>query len=81
MPYDTASKLELDTYFDRCPLVNRPICDGECYDVQMVRGRFMNESVLGFELDRDRADKLCHNCPFNQLNTSSAKELTKVQVD
>ena len=73
MPFDIASKpkpkLEFDTYFDRCPLVKRPMCEGECYDVQMVRGRFVNERVLSFELDFKKAEELCEHCPFNQLKS------------
>jgi len=69
MPFDIASKpeLEIDTYFDCCPLANRPMCEGECYDVQMVRGRFVSKHILDFELDREKADRLCPSCPFNQL--------------
>jgi len=75
MPFDTATEIAHDTYFDRCPLVNRPMCEGECYDVQMVRSRFVNEQVLDFELDWDKANELCRRCPFNQLSDLSTNEL------
>ena len=50
-----------------CPLVNSRICDGECYDVQMVRSRMIVEGVLSFVIDRAKADIVCDKCSFNQL--------------
>ena len=54
-----------------CPLLGREICQGECYDIQMVRNRAINESILGFSLDRARADTICKNCDYNQLSNES----------
>ena len=55
------------TYF-HCPLVNRNMCEGECYDVQMVRSDFIKASVLNFDLDKAKSNEICENCTFNQLN-------------
>ena len=52
----------------KCPLLDRTIDMSECYDIQMVKDRFIKESRLDFNLDRDKAEKLCPKCPFNQLN-------------
>ena len=51
-----------------CPLKNSRICDGECYDVQMVRSYMIVENILNFVIDRAKADLVCDKCPFNQLN-------------
>ena len=51
-----------------CPLKNASICDGECYDVQMVRSHLIVESVLSFVVDREKANILCESCSFNQLS-------------
>ena len=57
----------IDDTYGYCPLINEDICEGECYDVQMVRSKMIKERILGFALDRERAKKLCENCSFNQL--------------
>ena len=51
-----------------CPLTEREICQGECYDIQMVRIYAISESILEFSLDRERADRACNNCVYNQLS-------------
>jgi hypothetical protein len=46
-----------------------------CYDIQMVTGNMINKRVLQdyeFEINeslitKERADRLCSACPFNQL--------------
>ena len=58
----------------QCPLINDKICDGLCYDIQMVRGlKTHNEEMLkeflmiesaDIEMMK-RANELCPNCPFN----------------
>jgi len=58
-----------------CPLVNLEIDETVCYDIQMVTGNMINRKILqdyGFEVDeslitKERADRLCSVCPFNQL--------------
>jgi hypothetical protein len=50
-----------------------------CYDIQMVTGNMVNRRVLqnyGFEIDenlvtKERADRLCLVCPFNQMMQSA----------
>lgn len=51
-----------------CPLLNKKVDMSECYDIQMVKDCFIKESRLDFKLDREKAEKLCPKCPFNQLN-------------
>ena len=58
----------IEDIFFHCPLVERDMCEGECYDVQMVRSHFIKEELLVFVLDRTNADRLCEHCPFNQLS-------------
>jgi len=53
--------------FEYCPLIKEDICEGYCYDVQMVRSKMIKESILDFPFDREKADKLCKECSFNQL--------------
>ena len=50
-----------------CPLVDRDMDSGECYDVQMVSRRLIAETALDFDLDRSKACKLCPSCPNCQL--------------
>jgi hypothetical protein len=46
-----------------------------CYDIQMVTGNMINKRILqdyGFDVDdslitKERSDRLCSVCPFNQL--------------
>ena len=54
--------------YSYCPLINNRVCDGECYDVQMVRSHMIVESVLDFVVDRAKADIVCDKCSFNQLS-------------
>ena len=57
----------VEDVYGHCPMLDREMCEGECYDVQMVRSRMIKESVLDFTLDRYNADMTCVSCPFNQL--------------
>jgi len=50
-----------------CPLLDKEICQGDCYDIQMVRSHMISDNVLEFSLDRARANILCENCIYNQL--------------
>ena len=54
-------------FFDNCPLVNRGMCMGECYDVQMVACNLIVPDILNFELDITKAEEICETCEFNQL--------------
>jgi hypothetical protein len=53
--------------YSNCPLLGRSIDMGECYDIQMVRDGFINESVLSFRLNRAKSEQVCMSCPSNQL--------------
>ena len=59
------NKIDNETSF--CPLLNSKICQGECYEIQMVREEYINEKALNFYLDKELANKLCDNCLYNQL--------------
>jgi len=50
-----------------CPLINKTVCVGLCYDIQMIRGKSIKKEILDFELDFEKGDELCSECPFNQL--------------
>ncbi|WMJ22426.1 hypothetical protein RBG61_10570 [Paludicola sp. MB14-C6] len=50
-----------------CPLIKNTIDEGLCYDVQMVRGKYIKPKALCFQLDIDLSNKLCSNCAFNQF--------------
>ena len=60
-------KSDRNAEFSFCPLLERGIFRGDCYDVQMVRMRAIKESILDFPLDRMRADEECVKCAYNQL--------------
>ena len=60
-----------------CRMVGRDMCEGECYDVQMVRVRFIKESILEFALDRKVAKEMCEDCEYNQLNSPEISRRTK----
>ena len=55
-----------------CPMVSREMWDSECYDVQMVHYKFIDEQVLDFIFDEEKAEQFCNTCPFNQLKQSAA---------
>ncbi|MCL2722326.1 MAG: hypothetical protein FWD47_13435 [Treponema sp.] len=65
----------MNEYFDKCPLVNRGMSMGECYDVQMVAGNLIIPGILNFELDKDKAEEICNTCEFNQLKQKPEKTI------
>ena len=64
----------VDDIYEYCPLIDGDMCEGECYDVQMVRSKMIKASVLDFDLDRKKADEICETCSFNQLTSPSVTE-------
>lgn len=50
-----------------CPLLDRDIDDGECYDIQLALGRYMKLSSLNIALNGENAKAVCTLCSFNQL--------------
>ena len=50
-----------------CPLIDRLINQGECMDIRHVHGRLMKMDELVPKFDFEKADELCHNCPYNQM--------------
>ena len=59
-----------------CKLQNCKIQGGECYDIQMVRNRYMKLEVLPAHISLENADNICTFCKYNQLPESH--ELTDV---
>ena len=57
--------INLESY--HCPLINREIDMGECYDIQSVRGRLMKKDEFVPDFDREEAEMLCDECPYNQM--------------
>jgi len=53
------------------------MCEGECYDVQMVRAKFIKKSRLGFKLDRKVAYNMCEPCEYNQLHSPEVSKRHK----
>ena len=52
-----------------CPLTNdENIAMGECYDIQMIRIKFVRKDLLGYEVDLVKAEELCDTCPSRQSN-------------
>ncbi len=49
-----------------CPLVNREIPGGYCYDIIMVAYGYIKPSAIDDEIPENTAD-ICGKCPFNQL--------------
>lgn len=50
-----------------CPLLNRTIDMGYCYDINMVINDYIKPSVLYDLINKDVAHVICANCNFNQL--------------
>jgi len=69
-------RLEDDEFFDNCPLVNRGMSMGECYDVQMVAGNLIKPDILNFELDIGKTEEFCETCEFNQLKQQKSEKTT-----
>jgi hypothetical protein len=64
----SGERIANDIYFP-CPMVNRDMCEGECYDVQMVLSHFITENALDFKMDRETAKVICSDCQYNQLTS------------
>ncbi len=50
-----------------CPLLNRVIDDGLCYDINMVAYGFIKPDILDDKIEREEAKTICDNCEFNQM--------------
>lgn len=50
-----------------CRLLEKEIDDGECYDIQMVRNKYILPEVLAFTVDYEKAEAVCAQCKYNQL--------------
>lgn len=47
-----------------CPLFDRDIMYGECYEVQDIRSDDMDMSLAIEPFDIDKADKICEKCKW-----------------
>ena len=66
--------------YSYCPLKNGKICEGECYDVQMVRSRMIIENVLSFAINREEADIVCDKCSFNLLGSTASSPMQEREL-
>ena len=51
----------------KCTLLEKPVDEGECYDIQMVRAHFIKPTILEEPLDTEKENIPCDYCPFNPL--------------
>ena len=52
--------MENDVYF--CPLLNEVICDGYCYDINMVAFGMCKPSLIDNIVNREDANAICKDC-------------------
>ncbi len=45
-----------------CPLLNKIIDDGYCYDINMVNSEMIKESILEDKIDKEKAKEICKKC-------------------
>jgi len=50
----------------RCPLLDREISEGNCYDVNMVAYGYIKPSAIEDNLPNG-ASEICEKCPHTQL--------------
>ncbi len=48
----------------KCPLLDRIIDDGYCYDINMVNAKMVKEDVLEDKIDKEEAIKICEKCKY-----------------
>ena len=51
----------------KCPLLNKEIDDGYCYDINMVIGNMIKPDALEDDINKEEAKEICKNCEFNQM--------------
>jgi hypothetical protein len=51
----------------KCPLLNKEIDDGYCYDINMVISNIAKPSILDDKIDKEKAKCICEKCEFNQM--------------
>ena len=50
-----------------CPLLNKKIDAGYCYDINMVNSGMIKENVLEDKIDKVKASDICKNCKYKQI--------------
>lgn len=45
-----------------CPLLNKIIDDGYCYDINMVASHMIKEEILEDKIDKEKALEICKRC-------------------
>lgn len=51
----------------KCPLLERVIDDGYCYEINMVVANIIKPTVLDDKIDKEKAKDICNVCEFNQM--------------
>jgi len=51
----------------KCPILDRIIDDGYCYDITNAAYGMMKMEALDDKIERETALKQCDNCPHNQI--------------
>ncbi len=51
----------------KCPLLNKIINDGYCYDITNAAYGIMKMESLDDKIERKTAIKFCDSCPYNQI--------------
>lgn len=50
-----------------CPLLNRIIDDGYCYDINMIANDMIKENILEDKIDKEKAKEICNKCTYKPL--------------
>lgn len=50
-----------------CPLLNRIIDDGYCYDINMIANDMIKENILEDKIDKEKAKEICNKCKYKPL--------------
>lgn len=48
----------------KCPLLNKIIDDGYCYDINMVNNGMVKEDILEDDIDKEKAITICKACKY-----------------
>lgn len=53
-----------------CPLLNRSVFWGECYEVQDIRSDDMDAELFPDEFDVEEANAICEKCKWYQVDAN-----------
>ena len=51
-----------------CPLLNREVFWGDCYEVQEIRNDDMDADLFPYEFKAEDADEICEKCRWYRLH-------------